>query len=88
MTSPQINTGPEEKRTSWYPVTFFLCQSPADTQGTLAGAMLVIARDADEAAAVYKENEYTPPKRVYAITPSKGDWRVIGKVADDGKLQE
>lgn len=83
-TQHQINTGPEAPSMSFAPVTFHLCQSPRDTLGTLEGALLVIARDPDEAEAIYKETEGVLPKKVYALTPAKGDWRVIGKAVAGG----
>lgn len=83
----KINTGPEAPSMSFTPVTFHLCQSPRDTLGTLEGALLVIARDPDEAEAIYKETEGVLPKKVYALTPAKGDWRVIGKAVAGGIVQ-
>jgi hypothetical protein len=65
------------------PMRFFVCTMATGTDW-LEGAMLIVARSEDEAAAVFKEHEAVDPLKTYEIKGAGVQGGMIGRIEEVG----
>ena len=61
------------------PMRFFVC-TMAEGTDWLEGAVLIVARSDDEAAAVFKEHEAVAPLKTYEITGVGAMSGIVGRI--------
>ncbi len=68
------------------PMRFYVCTRAGGAE-PLAGALLVMAGSADEAAAIFKESEAVLPSGVFRIDGARAgrSWAVLGRIGKAGK---
>lgn len=67
------------------PMRFFVCTRVGGAE-PLAGALLVMAGSADEAAAIFKESEAVLPAGVFQFDGARAgvSWAVVGRIGKAG----
>lgn len=65
------------------PMRFFICTMATGTDW-LEGAMLIMARSDDEAAAVFQEYEAVAPSKTYEITGVGLKSGIVGRIQEVG----